>query len=172
MVRSRTPKITLHVDEAKCILYDTSPDFEALFYQGTKFHISKEGHIKISNTDGTSLMLDSNSRSTCLSPDIQEMLEKSHKVCKFIILIWIEYFFMSNLLFSGTNIVWKRRRSARSVRRFTETLCSFRWPSGVELNRPKCPTVWHRHHSAKRHPPPPPTRPTSTPSTQTALAST
>jgi polo-like kinase 4 len=79
MVRSRTPKITLHIDEAKCILYDTSPDFEAHFLQGTKFHISKEGHIKITNTDGTSLMLNSNSRSTCLSPDMQGMLEKSHK---------------------------------------------------------------------------------------------
>ena len=81
MVRSRTPKITLHTEEAKCILYDTSPDFETLFYQGgTKFHISKEGTIKITNPDGTSLLLDSNSKSTCLSPDIQEMLEKSHKV--------------------------------------------------------------------------------------------
>jgi hypothetical protein len=80
MVRSRTPKITLHIEEAKCILYDTSPDFEAFFYQGTKLHISKEGSVKISHTDGTSLMLDSNSRSTCLSPDMQEMLEKSHKV--------------------------------------------------------------------------------------------
>lgn len=79
MVRSRTPKITLHIDEAKCILYDTSPDFEAHFFQGTKFHISKEGTIKISNPDGTSLMLNSSSRSTCLSPDMQEMLEKSHK---------------------------------------------------------------------------------------------
>lgn len=83
MVRSRTPKITLHIDEAKCILYDTSPDFEAHFFQGTKFHISKEGSIKITNIDGTSLMLDSNSRSTCLSPDIQDMLEKSHKWHKY-----------------------------------------------------------------------------------------
>jgi len=79
MVRSRTPKITLHVEDAKCILYDTSPDFEAHFHRGTKFHISKEGTIKITHTDGTSLSLESNSRSTCLSPDIQDMLEKSHK---------------------------------------------------------------------------------------------
>ncbi len=79
MVRSRTPKITLHVEDAKCILYDTSPDFEAHFHRGTKFHISKEGTIKITHTDGTSLSLESSSRSTCLSPDIQEMLEKSHK---------------------------------------------------------------------------------------------
>ena len=49
MVRSRTPKITLHTDLSKCILYDTSPDFEALFYQGAKFHVSKEGLIKITN---------------------------------------------------------------------------------------------------------------------------
>lgn len=83
MVRSRTPKITLHTDEAKCILYDTSPDFEALFYQGTKFHISKDGHVKISNPDGTSISLESNSRSTCLSPDIQDMYEKAHKWHKF-----------------------------------------------------------------------------------------
>lgn len=79
MVRSRTPKITLHVEDAKCILYDTSPDFEAHFHQGTKFHMSKEGTIKITNSDGTSLSLESNSRSTCLSPDIQDMLEKSHR---------------------------------------------------------------------------------------------
>lgn len=80
MVRSRTPKITLHTEEARCVLYDTSPDFEAVFYNNTKFHITKEGSIKITNPDGTSLILDSNSRSTCLSPDMQEMLEKSHKV--------------------------------------------------------------------------------------------
>ncbi|RNA38913.1 serine threonine- kinase PLK4, partial [Brachionus plicatilis] len=83
MVRSRTPKITLHTDEAKCILYDTSPDFEALFYQGTKFHIAKEGHVKITNADGTSISLESNSRSTCLSPEIQDMFEKAHKWHKF-----------------------------------------------------------------------------------------
>ena len=81
MVRSRTPKITLHVTDAKCILYDTSPDFEAHFHRhGTKFHISGSlGTIKITNTDGTSLSLESNSRSTCLSPDMQEMLENVHK---------------------------------------------------------------------------------------------
>ena len=80
MVRSRTPKITLHTEEARCVLHDTSPDFEAVFYNNTKFHVTKEGSIKITNPDGTSLILDSNSRSTCLSPDMQEMLEKSHKV--------------------------------------------------------------------------------------------
>lgn len=83
MVRSRTPKITLHVDDAKCILFDTSPDFEAHFLKGSKFHISKEGSVKITHTDGTSLMLDSNSRSTCLSPDMQDMFEKSHKWHKY-----------------------------------------------------------------------------------------
>jgi polo-like kinase 4 len=85
MVRSRTPKITLYTDHAKCILYDTSPDFEAQFYaSGTKFHISKEGHIKIINhNDNTSITFDSNSRSTCLAPDVQEMLERTHKWHKF-----------------------------------------------------------------------------------------
>ena len=83
MVRSRTPKITLHTDQAKCILYDTSPDFEAFFYQGTKFNISKDGHVKITNPDGTSISLESNSRSTCLSPEIQDMYEKAHKWHKF-----------------------------------------------------------------------------------------
>jgi polo-like kinase 4 len=82
MVRSRTPKVTLHTDEAKCILYDTSPDFEVFYYNGNKFHIAKEGFIKITNVDGTSIQLESNSRSTCLSPDMQEMLEKTHKVIK------------------------------------------------------------------------------------------
>lgn len=82
MVRSRTPKITLHTEEARCILYDTSPDFEAVFYHGTKLHISKEGSIKITHSDGT-LLLDSNSRSTCLSPDMQDMLEKAHKWHKY-----------------------------------------------------------------------------------------
>jgi len=85
MVRSRTPKITLHTLEAKCVLYDTSPDFECLFYQGTKINISKEGSIKITNTDGTCITLDSNSRSTCLAPDMQDMLEKAHKWHKFCI---------------------------------------------------------------------------------------
>jgi len=63
--------------------FDTSPDFEAHFTKGSKFHISKEGSVKITHTDGTSLMLDSNSRSTCLSPDMQDMFEKSHKWHKY-----------------------------------------------------------------------------------------
>lgn len=84
MVRSRTPKITLHTELSKCILYDTSPDFEALFYHGAKFHISNQGMIKITQLDGTSIsMLDSSSRSTCLSPETQEMLELSHKWHKY-----------------------------------------------------------------------------------------
>lgn len=83
MVRSRTPKITLHTEESKCILYDTSPDFEACFYQGSKFHISKEGTIKITHPDGTSISLESNSTSTCLSPEMQDMLEKAHKWHKY-----------------------------------------------------------------------------------------
>ena len=45
--------------------------------------ISKEGCIKITNADGTSISLESNSRSTCLSPEMQEMLEKTHKWHKF-----------------------------------------------------------------------------------------
>ncbi len=82
-------KITLHTEEARCVLYDTSPDFEAVFYNNTKFHVTKEGSIKITNPDGTSLILDSNSRSTCLSPDMQEMLEKSHKVRYKIFLLFV-----------------------------------------------------------------------------------
>lgn len=84
MVRSRTPKITLHTDASKCILYDTSPDFEAQFYRGVKFHMAKEGSIKITQPDGTSIcILDSSSRSTCLSPDTQDMLELAHKWHKY-----------------------------------------------------------------------------------------
>ena len=79
LVRSRTPKITLITKVAKCTLMDTSPDFEVIFNQGTKFSITKEGSIKITHNDGTAITLDSNSRSACLSPEIQDMLDKVNK---------------------------------------------------------------------------------------------
>ena len=82
MVRSRTPKITLHVDDAKCILYDTSPDFEAQFLRsGTKLHVAGDGNVKITSTDGTCVTLNNNSssRSTCLAPEMQEMVERAHR---------------------------------------------------------------------------------------------
>ena len=79
VVRSRTPKITLNTKLAKCTLMDTSPDFEVIFNQGTKFSITKEGSIKITHNDGTAITLDSNSRSACLSPEIQDMLDKVNK---------------------------------------------------------------------------------------------
>lgn len=84
MVRSRTPKITLHTEEAKCILYDTSPDFEVNYYNGTKTFISKDGSIKIYESNGNTITIESASRSTCLSPQAQEILEKSsrwHQYC-------------------------------------------------------------------------------------------
>jgi hypothetical protein len=84
MVRSRTPKITLHTEEAKCILYDTSPDFEVNYYNGTKTFISKDGSIKIFEYNGNTITIESNSRSTCLTPQAQEILEKSsrwHQYC-------------------------------------------------------------------------------------------
>ena len=36
LVRSKTPKVTLYTDQAKCILMENgpSPDFEACFYNG------------------------------------------------------------------------------------------------------------------------------------------
>jgi hypothetical protein len=84
MVRSRTPKITLHTEEAKCILYDTSPDFEVNYYNGTKTFISKDGLIKIFEYNGNTITIESASRSTCLTPQAQEILEKSsrwHQYC-------------------------------------------------------------------------------------------
>lgn len=61
------------------MLMENLPDFEVQFYSGTKFYILKEG-TKISNNDGSCLVLDSNSRSTCLSPETQNMLELVNKV--------------------------------------------------------------------------------------------
>lgn len=54
LVRSKTPKVTLYTDEAKCMLMenDPNPDFEACFYNGTKFHHMK-GQIKCIGQDGT-----------------------------------------------------------------------------------------------------------------------
>ena len=68
------------------MLMEHSPDFEVHFYNGTKFSILKDG-TKIVNNDGSSLVLDSNSRSTCLSPETQSMLELVNKVCLLIIIV-------------------------------------------------------------------------------------
>jgi hypothetical protein len=79
LVRSKTPKITLYTTDAKCMLMENSPDFEVHFYNGTKFSMLKDG-VKIVNSDGSSLMLDPNSKSTfCLSPDTQSMLDSVYK---------------------------------------------------------------------------------------------
>lgn len=60
---------------------ETSPDFEVSFNNGTKVFVTKEG-TKITNPDGTNIMLDStnNMRSTCLSPEVQIMLDQVNKV--------------------------------------------------------------------------------------------
>lgn len=63
------------------MLMEHSPDFEAYFYNGTKFSLSKDG-TKITNNDGSCLLLDSNSRSTCLSPETQNMFDLVNKVIK------------------------------------------------------------------------------------------
>lgn len=80
LVRSKTSKITLFTKEAKCILTETSPDFEVTFNNGTKVLVTKEG-TKITNPDGTNIMLDlsNNMRSTCLSPEMQIMLDQVNK---------------------------------------------------------------------------------------------
>jgi hypothetical protein len=60
------------------MLMENSPDFEVHFYNGTKFSILKDG-LKITNNDGSSLMLDSASKSTCLAPETQIMLDNVYK---------------------------------------------------------------------------------------------
>ena len=85
MVRSRTPKITLHFEEAKCTLYDTSPDFEALYYAtGMKVYLGKDNHIKITSAnDGATLLSMSHSSSACLSPELYDMYERTVKFQQF-----------------------------------------------------------------------------------------
>lgn len=63
IVRSRTAKITKYINansiSAKCILYDTSPDFSTQFFESkvTIFH-SKDGTIKMTYQNGMSILLD------------------------------------------------------------------------------------------------------------------
>jgi polo-like kinase 4 len=79
LIRSKTPKITFYTREAKCILLERIPDFEVQFYDGLKCSIM-QNVTKIVNIDGSTILLDSNSRSTLVNEETQSILERVNKV--------------------------------------------------------------------------------------------
>ncbi|XP_050415388.1 serine/threonine-protein kinase PLK4 isoform X2 [Patella vulgata] len=76
LVRSKTPKVTLYTHRSKCMLMENSPDpdFEAIFYDGAKFTANTKG-MKIIETNGTSLSLESTEAELRLSSETQSCLE-------------------------------------------------------------------------------------------------
>lgn len=75
LVRSKTPKVTLYTQKAKCMLMENfpNPDFEADFYDGAKFTISANG-IRIIESNGTSLLLESGDTGQRFSQETQTLL--------------------------------------------------------------------------------------------------
>ncbi|KAK7496406.1 hypothetical protein BaRGS_00012328 [Batillaria attramentaria] len=80
LVRSKTPKVTLYTERAKCMLMENSPaaDFEAVFYDGAKVSVTSKG-VRIAEKTGTSLMLDSAQSSLRLCRDTQEIVDYTEK---------------------------------------------------------------------------------------------
>ncbi|XP_025084941.1 serine/threonine-protein kinase PLK4-like isoform X2 [Pomacea canaliculata] len=80
LVRSKTPKVTMYTEKAKCMLMENSQpaDFEATFYEGAKVSFSQRG-ICILEKEGTSLMLDSVKSSLHLNQDTRELVDYSEK---------------------------------------------------------------------------------------------
>ncbi|XP_041359491.1 serine/threonine-protein kinase PLK4-like isoform X2 [Gigantopelta aegis] len=77
LVRSKTPKVTIYTRRAKCMLMENSPDpdFEAVFYDGSKFTANSKG-MRIIERNGTSLSLESQGAiDQHLSADTKEILE-------------------------------------------------------------------------------------------------
>ncbi|CAG2248017.1 PLK4 [Mytilus edulis] len=102
LVRSKTPKITMYTQKAKCMLMENSPspDFEAVFYDGShpledddslsdlmesrpypfvpswsaKFTMSSSS-MRIIEKTGTSLVLDSEETAQRLAEDTKQLLE-------------------------------------------------------------------------------------------------
>ncbi|CAG2248016.1 PLK4 [Mytilus edulis] len=76
LVRSKTPKITMYTQKAKCMLMENSPspDFEAVFYDGAKFTMSSSS-MRIIEKTGTSLVLDSEETAQRLAEDTKQLLE-------------------------------------------------------------------------------------------------
>ncbi|KAK3606347.1 hypothetical protein CHS0354_041983 [Potamilus streckersoni] len=76
LVRSKTPKVTLYTQRAKCMLMENGPDadFEAVFYDGAKFTSSSRG-MRIIEKTGTSLVLESADMEQHLTQETQKLLE-------------------------------------------------------------------------------------------------
>ncbi|KAK3099608.1 hypothetical protein FSP39_006997 [Pinctada imbricata] len=76
LVRSKTPKVTMYTNRAKCMLMENSPDadFEAVFYDGAKFTINASS-MRIIEKTGTSLVLESVDTEQRLAEDTQKLLE-------------------------------------------------------------------------------------------------
>lgn len=76
LVRSKTPKITMYSQKAKCMLMENGPsaDFEAVFYDGAKFTMSSTG-MRIIEKTGTSLVLESEETAQRLAEDTKQLLE-------------------------------------------------------------------------------------------------
>lgn len=64
LVRSKTPKVTLYTEQAKCMLMENgpSPDFEACFYNGAKIHQSSGGKIHCIEEGGVNHTLEEGSQ--------------------------------------------------------------------------------------------------------------
>ncbi|XP_078457382.1 serine/threonine-protein kinase PLK4-like isoform X3 [Lampetra planeri] len=60
LVRSKTPKVTLYTQHAKCTLMENSPqpDFEACFYDGAKVHRGGEASMRVIEPSGRLSVLD------------------------------------------------------------------------------------------------------------------
>lgn len=80
LVRSKTPKVTMYTERAKCMLMENSPasDFDVVFYDGAKVSVTSKG-IRVIEKTGTSLMLDSAHASQRLCNDTQELVDYTEK---------------------------------------------------------------------------------------------
>ncbi|XP_012940438.1 serine/threonine-protein kinase PLK4 isoform X2 [Aplysia californica] len=76
LIQSKTPKVTMYTQRAKCMLMENQPcpDFMAEFYDGAKFSSGAKG-VKIIEKDGTSLTLESAEVNQRLSGETRDILQ-------------------------------------------------------------------------------------------------
>lgn len=80
LVKSKTPKVTYHSEQAKCILMENSPDpdFEAHFYHGSKI-MSAGNNVTVTDMSGISHSL-THSGNSC--PSLPELLQPLYSHAK------------------------------------------------------------------------------------------
>ena len=80
LVSSKTPKVTMYTEKAKCVLMESLTDFEMMFYDGAKLYLG-EDFTKIIQTNGKCLTFESPESIKDLEPHMWKYVEQCQAHC-------------------------------------------------------------------------------------------